>query len=294
MTHGIQRRSELNTRVSELAGWQLLMPGDGCFTGLTAAELRGWPMPNVPADLPVFMAMGKHDPRPMRAGVRTSRHTSPVAFEVLPSGLRCATGEETILALARVLGPLDLVPMIDHGLHSQELDPEILQGLACSRRPGARSLAAALPWVDAGAESWWESMLRMMHVACGAVVESQVDLYDAHGTWIARADLLIVGTQSLAEYDGEHHRDVAQHADDLRRDRRLHGSDYIRRGYVAADLLRRPVEVLRDIDRALGRDHDPARLRPWLELLAGSLFTESGLKAFRRRVGRTTPRSRAD
>ena len=93
-----------------------------------------------------------------------------------------------------------------------------------------------------------------------------------------------MGTRTLHEYDGEHHRTRAGHTSDLRRERRLSSAGWTRHGYTAHDLLYRAVGVLRDADQAIGREHDPGRIRPWHALLSDSLFTPRGMTAFRRRL----------
>lgn len=42
------------------------------------------------------------------------------------------------------------------------------------------------------------------------------------------------------------------------------------------EVLRRPLTVLRDADRALGRPHDPDRILAWYDLLRDSCFTAAG------------------
>jgi hypothetical protein len=96
----------------------------------------------------------------------------------------------------------------------------------------------------------------------------------------------------LHEYDGAHHREAAQFREDRRRDRRIEAADYVRRGYVADDVVGKPLNILRDNDRALDRTHDPARILPWMEMLRDSLHTWDGQVAFARRVGLNRPRRR--
>lgn len=43
--------------------------------------------------------------------------------------------------------------------------------------------------------------------------------------------------------------------------------------------------ILRDADLSLGREHEPARVRVWYDLLADSLFTPRGTARVRRRWG---------
>ena len=59
----------------------------------------GVPLPPLPDGCPVFMALAKDDPRPMRDGVHTSRHIRPVEYVVV-RGLRVAVLPEALAAAA--------------------------------------------------------------------------------------------------------------------------------------------------------------------------------------------------
>ena len=292
VTRGVHRRrvdggDGLVQWLADLAGWQLLLTRHGCFTALTAARIRGWELPPLPEATPVFVAMRLDDPRPLRDGIRTSRHPDPVPHEVI-GGLRCATAAETILACARWLSPVDLIVLVDSALRAKDVTLAELRRVCRPRRRGRTALLAALPWVDGRAESTWETLLRLLHVVVGVPVEPQLEVRDEDGELVARVDLHVVGTTSDHEYDGGHHREPDEHRDDLRRERRLTSLGRVRRGYTASDVVQRPVGVLRDADLALGRAHDPGRIRPWVAMLRESLYTPPGKAAFLRRVGVTS------
>ena len=85
-----------------------------------------------------------------------------------------------------------------------------------------------------------------------------------------------MGTPFLHEYDGEHHRRKDQQKIDLRRERGLATSSYVRKGFVLDDLLNHPAVVMHEIDNALGRPHDLGRLRRWKELVDNSLYSDIG------------------
>jgi hypothetical protein len=276
----------------ELVGWQLLMTDVGCFTGLTALEVYGVPLPPLPAECPVFIALAKDDPRPMRVGVHSSRHIDPVEHDVV-RGLRVATVPEALTAAARWVGLVDLVALVDAALHLGLVSLDELELIAKSRRPGSRQLRTALSLVDGRAESLWESLLRLLHVVCDVEVEPQWTLTDANGVFVARADLWVVGTDALHEFDGDEHEKAPRRVDDRRRDRRVDRERFARRGYTAGDVIHRAVSVLEDADRSLGRAHDPGRIREWHRLLRESLFTPAGRAAFLRRIPVATPRRRA-
>lgn len=277
---GVHRRTDLETG---LHAWQLLMTNTGCFTGLTAALIRGWWLPPLPRALPVFMAMGLADPRPMRTGVLTSRHTRQIDFDDI-TGLRCAVPAETLLACARWLCVIDMVVLVDCVLHTGAATRAEVQEVIRPRRPGARRLREALALADRRSESPFETLLRLLHVWCGVDVEPQFEVVGPDGVLVAVVDLLVVGTRSAHEFDGDEHEKAPRRVKDRRRDRRLERADYVRRGYTGGDVLLRPVTVLADADRALGRPHDPSRIRPWTAQLRDSLFTPSGRSAFLTRV----------
>lgn len=288
VTHGIHRPSQESPvgddghppcwDETDLAGWQLLLPNHGCFTAFTALEVWGLDLPPIPEGCPVFVAMTKPDPRPLRRGVHTSRHVRPVPFEVV-RGLRVATVAEALLACARSAGLVDLVALLDQALHRELVVLDELDALARSRRPGARRLREAMAWADGRAESVPETLLRLLHVVCGVDVEPQRAVW-LDGVEVARVDLWLVGARAAHEFDGDEHEKAPRRVKDLRRARRLERADVVRRGYTLGDVLRRPVTVLADADRALGRQHDPSRVRGWTRMLRESLFTDAGQVAF--------------
>ena len=181
------------------------------------------------------------------------------------------------------LGLLDMVVLTDAALRMSSCTRDELSDLAGRPRRGAPMLRRALALADERAESAWESMLRMLHVACDVPVEPQHEVFDEAGLFLARADLWIIGTRTLHEYDGGAHLTRPRQREDLRRGRGLGNSQWLRRGYTSHEVLKQAVGVLRDADLSLGRVHDPRRIRAWHALLADSLFTAGGTEALRRR-----------
>jgi hypothetical protein len=177
-----------------LHAWQLLMTSTGCFTGLTSAQVRGWWLPPVPDGMPVFMAMGLDDPRPMRRGVLTSRHTREIAFDEI-DGVRCASVPETLLACGRRLCVIDVVVMVDCVLHLELATREEIKAVLGPRRPGSRVLQQALELADERSESVYETLLRLLHVWCEIVVVPQFELVDEDGLLVAKTDLWIWGNE---------------------------------------------------------------------------------------------------
>lgn len=274
VTHGVHRASDVDDAAhAELLAWQSVLPEGGCFTHLTAAGLHGWWLPELPDGLPVLAAGHRDGGRPQRAGIRFTRHPDPPTF-VVRDGLRVATPGETLLACARDLSPLDLVVVVDGALAAgvDHAEIEVAAGL---RRRGAPALRTALALADRS-ESAWESVLRMLHHHLEAPVEPQYDVVDNYGDFVARADLWLVGTRMIHEYDGADHLARLRQRKDLRRSRRLTAAGWSRRGYTAVDVVRQPDAVARDVDATLQRRSDPDRVRRWRTTLRTSTATASG------------------
>jgi hypothetical protein len=281
VSHGLHRPVEQS---SDLPAWQLVLPPSGRFAHVTGAALHGLWLPPLPHGLPVFAAMVEAQSRPQRAGLRVSRHHTVPAHVVL-DGLRVDPVAEVLLACARDLGLLDLVVVTDSALHMGVCTPAALEELAGGRRRGAPALRRALALADARAESPWETLLRLLHVACEVPVEPQHELRDEDGVLVARADLWLSGTNAVHEYDGSVHLTRPQQRKDLQRARRIGNQTWVRRGYTSGDVLHQAVGILRDADLSLGREHRPERVRRWHEWLTDSLFTPSGRERLARRLG---------
>lgn len=203
-----------------------------------------------------------------------------VEYDVI-GGVRVASAPEILLAAARDLDLLDLVVLIDGALRFGHCTSEALRSVALGRSAGALGLRRALPYADGRAESAWGTLLRLLHVLCDVPVRPQW----AIGT--SRADLRILGTNRLPEYDGGTHRDPDRQAHDLARECELQRRGWQRYGYTSRVLLHRGQLVLRDADNALCREHDPSRIRVWHRALGESLFTPAGTS---RLLARWAPR----
>lgn len=289
VAYGVTVPRELTGRdalFAELAEWQRHLPASAVFTGYTASAIHGlWMLGPIDA-LPHFVAMGtvKGEVKPLRRGLRVSRHPAPPDCVVI-NGLRTAPIADALLACARFLGTLDLVVLVDSALHLELTTKAALESAAGHRRKGAPALRRAAALADGRSESPWETVLRVLHDALGVATTPQVNLYDAAGRFIARADLLLDGTRSLHEYDGGGHREVVRHRKDLRRDRELLNAGFSRRGYTSDVLLNRARSVLADCERALGRSIPPTALIEWNRTLADSLLTPTGRARLAHRLG---------
>jgi hypothetical protein len=235
LSHGLYVPRDSRRLTLDLAAWQLVLPESACFTSLTSAELRGWWQPlSVPH--PVFVSVPSDAPHPQRRGLYVTRHPRPVGSEMI-DGIRAASAAETLLALARDLNLLDLIILGDSAVHLGDCTLEQLSSAAAQRRRGAPRLRVAIPLLDGRSESPWESVLRLLHISADVEVESQKKIYDEWGHFVARADLWVVGTRRVHEYDGEAHRGRDVHRSDLARERRLVEINWQRVGFTSPQLL---------------------------------------------------------
>ena len=260
--------------VDQLRAWSLILPARAAFTHLTAAEVRGWWLPQT-IPHPVFAALRQGDPFPHRAGLYVSRHPSRVPSERV-SNVRLTTPAETMLAAARDLGVLDLVLMGDSALRLGHCTIDELVETAAQRRRGVPMLRRIIGLLDKRSESPWESVMRVLHLAADIPIEPQHEVLDHWGRFVARGDLWIVGTNRLHEFDGGVHREPDIQRRDLTRDRRLIEANWQRFGFTKAQLVNQGASIIASTDRLLGRSWDPERLRRWNALIANSMFGRPG------------------
>ena len=262
-------------RLRDLEAWRLVLPEDAVFTHLTAAALAGWWLPQLPDYVPVFAATTLHANRPRRPGLvcsRLDRETSEQTFQRMPVDHPA----EVLLRCARDLTLLDMVPLVTSALRLEHVTRADLAEVCATTRPGVRRLRWAVSLADPRCESWWECALLLFHVTIEVPVEPQVQIYDDRGNFVGRVDLLVTGTSQVHEYDGGEHRKVSRQRLDLRRERRLADTPYTRRGFSADDLVNHPLVMLAEIDRALGRRHQPARVVLWRRWVAESTLSTGG------------------
>lgn len=275
VTRGAHRSTAVaDPRLADLRAWQTILPAETRFTHLTAAWLRGWWLPSLPSGLPEIVACPPAANRIRRPGLRAVRRHLRGHDSV--AGVRVDPAADTLLACARDLAPLDLMCLVESALARRDCTREELLAVAATPRPGARRLRELVAHAGDQSESAWEVLLRELHRVFEVDVVQQHEVHDEQGRFVARADLWLVGTRDLHEYDGEVHRDAEQHGQDLRRERALLRAGWRRRGYTASDVMQRAVTILADVDAVLGRAHDPARVRAWHDMVRLSCFTSAG------------------
>jgi hypothetical protein len=261
----------------ELKAWQLVLPKHAAFTHVTAARLLGWQLPSLPdpEHVPVFAAVAGDPGRPRRPGLICSRLVRPAnSAEVL--GVPVDAPEEVLLRMSRDFGVLDLTMAMDSARRLGHLHPDRVRVIMESSRPGVRIFRLAWGLSTDRSQSGPETALRLFHEAIDVPVQPQAVLIDAVGNVVGHADLLILGTRDLSEYDGEVHRGRHRQQKDLRRERGLNAAAYRRYGYTLDDLLNHPMTAMHEIDRRLGRPHEAARMRRWQRLVENSMYSPAG------------------
>lgn len=283
VTRGVHRRSGAEeAELLDLRGFQEALSDDVVLTGLTAARVRGWWLPGLPDDVPVFAATKVGTGQSRRPGVRLIRAVETPAVERV-GDLRLASPVRTLLDCGRVLGPLDLAVVVGGALRPQgdARGVGLAEVEAAARRPGVRgasALRAALALlVDPGrAESAPEVTLGALCRTLRVPVTAQHEVRAADGSFVARGDLWIPGTRTLVEYDGAGHREKEAYADGLRRDRRLRTEGWGRIAVTQHDLGERSQQLARELYDAAGLPHDQRRVLTWWRMLRTSGETPAG------------------
>ncbi|MFD1249298.1 hypothetical protein ACFQ3F_15980 [Nocardioides ginsengisoli] len=270
----------------DLSALQLVLPDDAVFTHVTAARLLGWQLPALPEKVPFFAAV-RSRLRPRRPGLICSRLTNTSAVTFV-RGLPVDDPPEILLRAARDLGDVDLAIMLDSAVRLGHVAVDAMTAVLSSKRPGCRRLQRVWDARDAGAESAGETLLRWFHDAMRIPTKSQVEIHDPDGRFVCRADLQVVGTNFLHEYDGALHRTGNAQRNDLRRERRLAATPYIRRGFTLDELLNHPAVIMHELDRLLDRAHQDRRLRRWRALIDDSFYSETGRARVMNRWYRST------
>lgn len=274
LSHGVHAKvSPGRTLLDRAAAMSAVLPPKSGYGHLTGAALREWWLPNRLGSHVMF-ATTAGSLHVQRRGLYVRRST--FASAGLVDGVPVMEPPVLLIELARDLSLVDLVPFVDQALAGGATEAEILAA-AHPRVPGARRLRRALALADRKSESWWESVLRLMHVLAGlGPVESQIDLASDDGRFVARADLHLVGTRRYPECDGGEHRTRARHRTDLRRDRSMSAGGLERYGYTTEEIAGQAQVIIRDAEEARGLSPDLARVRAWRRHAVSSTLTAHG------------------
>jgi Protein of unknown function (DUF559) len=231
----------------------LVLPSDAVFSHFTAGELYGLPLTHPLIHVSVSSPQRRPGPR---AGLQF-HESVPVADTRIYRGFPLTTPERTFVDLAERLDLVELVILGDAMLRRSLASRESLREAvaAAARRRGVCLAREALPILCDGVDSPMETRLRLLLVFAGLPCpEINVDIFDGHGHWLSRPDLLYGEVKIAMEYEGDIHRtDKRQWRADMTRHELLHDLGWVVLRFHADDVLLRPHQTLE-------------RVRYWLSL----------------------------
>jgi hypothetical protein len=189
-------------------------------------------------------------------------------------GIRLTTGARTLANLAADHSLVDMVVMADFALGSRactEAELHLIASQVGGR--GVRMLRRAVALADRRSESPMETLMRLIfNLSKLPAPTPQLSLYDAHGNFLARGDLVGPDGVSVFEYDGADHNEPARHNADVRRWKILDRNGFKVYPYTALDVFRGAPQIVTDYQDALGLPRDPRAVEGWLREFERSSF----------------------
>jgi hypothetical protein len=225
------------------------------IAGAAAAALHGaeWIPENIPVEL---ICAGTRSPR----GVVIRRDALADGETQLLSGRAVTTPERTAFDVGRPGAVHSAVARLDALARATgfKVDDVLRVAQAHPRSPGLRTLETALELVDPGAQSPWESYLRLLLIDAGFPrPQTQIPVLGVDGIPVAYLDLGWQDWMVGVEYDGDlgappacggHRTDRHQYVKDIRRLEMLEEMGWIIVRVVAEDS---PARVLRRVEAAI-------------------------------------------
>ena len=230
----------------QLVAWKELLPGEAVFSGSTAGWLLGLDPIN-----PVEIVL------PYSTGVRSRSGLTVRRSELAPQEiatvrkLRVTNLHWTLSDMCLRYPAVEALIAVDMAIRARLTSTEGLSryAKANSGRPGVGHLRA-LAGVAAPAESPMETRLRWILIqALLPRPEVQVNLHDANGRFVGRADLYYPAAHLVLEYDGGNHRERLKE-DDRRQNLIVNAGFHLLR-FTAADIYGRPDVVQAQVRGAL-------------------------------------------
>ena len=217
--------------MSVITAWSQMLPAESVFAGRTAAWLLGL---DLDATNPVEVTVPLGSELRSREGISVWRCDLDGAEITTARGTRVTTLPRTLLDLGARRSAVEALIALDMAARMGVT----LRNSDFKRRPGSARLRR-LAGIAAPAESPMETRLRWLLISAGLPrLEVQVDLHDARGRIVARADLFYRGARLAIEFDGGNHRDRL--VSDDRRHNLITGAGFRLLRFTSADLYRRP------------------------------------------------------
>lgn len=233
---------------------RLIMPDSALLCGLSAVSDLGIDV-RARDDMTVHVGCATQ-PRRSRAGIDVHL-IKPHPGEICRRGSWLVTvPARTALDCARWLTLVESTVVVDALIHGRWTSKRQLLAMADAHRgeKGSAALRRGVSLADGRAESPMETRQRLVLTLGGLPFpESQYEVYDAAGRFVARLDLAYVSERVAIEFDGAMHW-AQRRSDDRRRDR-LRSLDWIVLVFSADDIYRAPERVVQLVAAALASRH---------------------------------------
>jgi very-short-patch-repair endonuclease len=216
-----------------LRAWERRLPPGAVFAGTTAAWLLGAGLNPMPVEVVVPLDSGARS----RPGLTVHRATLDAEDITEAGGFPSTSLERTLCDLCARIPEVEALIAMDMAVRNGATSTT-LESYATARtgRPGIRRMLE-LAALAAPAESPMETRLRWLLLKANLPEpEVQVDLRDAEGRFVGRADLYYPAARLVIEYDGLNHRDRL--AEDNRRQNLLINAGFTLLRFTASDLDR--------------------------------------------------------
>jgi very-short-patch-repair endonuclease len=231
-----------------LRGWLRILPDGTIFAGGTAAWLHGLDLDPLN---PIEVIVGPDRGVRSRGGLMARRCAVDVNDVVTALGLRATSIHRTLADLCCWRTPVEALVVADMVIASGVADRVALMNYARSMGTRAGSVTLReLAELAEPAESPMETRLRWLMVTNGLPKpQVQVNLYNAAGILIARADMYYPAARLVVEFDGMNH--VQRLVSDDRRQNLLVNAGYQLLRFTTADLRDRPDLIVMQVRSAL-------------------------------------------
>jgi hypothetical protein len=167
----------------------------------TAAVLEGialWNMPRMPCLTVLPHFVGDIE------SVHLHRAQMPDSHRTIAHGTQCTSVARTVIDIGREEGAVSALVAADAALHAGLVDHRTLRDQLsdCRGWPGVRAARTAIEFADERSESPLESASRFLLDGRVPAPEPQASIYDEHGRFCGRVDLLWDELGVVGEADG--------------------------------------------------------------------------------------------